>query len=173
MEKQILRDEYKTIRKNIKFKKLKDFMIFLKVITNKKVRNCKGILIYVSKQNEVDTKRLIKYFLKRKHVAVPKIENGEMNFYYIKNLGELKLGFFNILEPVTNNIVSSYSSCVCITPGICFDKKGFRIGYGKGFYDKFFSKNEVYKIGLCYRECLVDKIEHEKHDLGVDKIIFL
>jgi 5-formyltetrahydrofolate cyclo-ligase len=68
-------------------------------------------------------------------------------------------------------MVCEFNNSVCITPGICFDKYGYRIGYGKGFYDKFFYNHDVFKIGLCYQECLVDKIEVDDYDIAVDKII--
>ena len=94
-----------------------------------------------------------------------------MNFYYIKSLEELKSGYFGILEPVSNDLVTDFSNCVCITPGICFDLNGNRIGYGKGFYDKFFNEVDIYKIGLCYKKCLVRKIDANKFDKTVEKVI--
>ncbi|MCI5734224.1 MAG: 5-formyltetrahydrofolate cyclo-ligase, partial [Tenericutes bacterium] len=117
------------------------------------------------------TLKLIKFFLQNKRVAVPKIENNNMNFYYIKSLEELKSGYFGILEPVSNNLVTDFSNCVCITPGICFDLNGNRIGYGKGFYDKFFNEVDIYKIGLCYKKCLVRKIGVNNFDKRVEKVI--
>lgn len=171
MNKNELRKIYRLKRKNIENKTIKDKIIYNKVINNKYVLKSDLILIYVSNNEEVNTLNIINYFLSFKKVAVPRIDNNIMNFYIINSLDELKKGYFNILEPITNNKVLSYSNSVCITPGICFDNNGYRVGYGKGFYDKFFSKNNIYKIGLCYKECIIENIIIDKYDINVDEII--
>lgn len=171
--KQELRIKYRNIRKNIKFKKLKDFIIFLKLITNKNFKKSKIILTYVSTKEEIDTILFIKYFLNKKIIATPKVENNEINFYIINSFNDLKLGKYNILEPITNKKITNFKDSICITPGICFSKDKYRIGYGKGYYDKFFSKNKVYSIGLCYKKCIIDSIPIDKYDKQVDKIIYI
>lgn len=170
--KEELRKEYKIIRESIMNKNLLDEEIFKKVVSDREVLKHRLVLIYVSTFNEVSTLKLINYFLKIKQVAVPKIENDIMNFYYITSLSELKAGTFNILEPTNRCLVTNYSDAVIITPGICFDVHGYRIGYGKGFYDKFFSRHDnLYKVGLCYDECLIEDTLHDEFDVPVDKII--
>lgn len=171
MKKEDLRKEYHQIRNSIEDKITKDTIIFNKVINNQKILTSKSILIYVSLKEEIDTINLIKHFLNNKKVAVPKIENNQMNFYYITSLFDLKPGYFNILEPTTNNMVTDFTNTICITPGICFSKDGYRIGYGKGFYDKFLSQNKIPSIGLCYKECLIDYIPTNKYDQKVDEVI--
>lgn len=166
-----LRIKYKKIRDEIKDKVIKDKIIFEKVINNDKVLEAKTILIYVSKDSEVDTLNLIEYFLKFKNVAVPKTYNNEIEFYYIKSLDELKLGTFNVLEPITKNLVTDFSESVSITPGIAFSKDNYRIGYGKGYYDRFYSKNRVFSMGLCYKECLINNIYPNKYDQKLDEVI--
>ena len=94
-----------------------------------------------------------------------------MNFYFINSINDLKLGYFNILEPTTTKQVMSYNNAVCITPGICFSHSKYRIGYGKGFYDKFFDKFNIYKIGLCYKDCYIDIEFNNKYDIKVDEVI--
>lgn len=171
--KQELRNKYRKIRKNITLKKLKDFIIFLKLITNKKVKKSKIILTYVSTKEEIDTILLIKYFLNKKIIATPKVENNIINFYIIESLSDLKIGKYNILEPTTNKKITNFKECICITPGICFSKDKYRIGYGKGYYDKFFTKNKVYSIGLCYKQCLIDSIPIDKYQKQVEEIIYI
>ena len=165
------RKKYRYLRKNISDKEFKDDMIFKNLLKSIDFSKYNQILIYVSTEEEVDTLNIIKYFLSTKKIAVPKVENGVMDFYYIKSLSELKRGFYNILEPITNNKVEDYSNSICITPGICFSKEGYRIGYGGGFYDKFFSEHKMYSVGLCYKVCLLDKIEIDEYDKKVDVII--
>jgi len=68
--------------------------------------------------------------------------------------------------------VSYTDDFVCLVPALCFDKHGYRIGYGKGFYDRFFSEHKVMlKVGLCYEVFLIDKIITDENDVSVDMII--
>lgn len=171
MDKKSMREKYKIIRKTIQKKSFKDYLIFLNVIKDIDILDKETILIYVSMTDEIDTLKIIKHFLKEKRVAVPKIENNSINFYYINDLSDLSVGYSLIMEPTTNDKVIDFSNCVCITPGICFDYNNYRIGYGKGFYDRFFKDNDVYSVGLCYKECLVRKIDINRYDIPVKKII--
>ena len=110
MMKKLLRSKYKEIRRGIIDKEDRDNIIFNKVINNIKVNNASIILTYVSTKEEVDTISIIKHFLGKKKVAVPRIDNGIMNFYYINSLDELMEGYFGILEPTTNNIVKDFNN---------------------------------------------------------------
>ena len=166
-----LREKYLLVRNNINKKWKKNKVIYEKVINNSYVKNSDAILIYVSKDSEVDTINLIKYFLKYKKVAVPKVNNNIIEFYYIDSLDDLEKGFFNVLEPITKKKVTNFNNVVCITPGICFNKKGFRIGYGKGYYDRFFSNHKIYAIGLCYQECLINNNFADSYDIKVNEVI--
>ena len=170
--KEILRKKYLIERQNVQDKELKDKKIFQKVIHNEKIKKARKILIYVSLKEEVDTLNLIKYFLDNSYiVGVPKVNKDIMEFHYLNNLEEIKVGYKGILEPQNDKIITNFQDFICLTPGICFDKLGYRIGYGKGFYDKFFSKYKVYKIGLCYQELLIDNVFPNNLDIRVDKII--
>ena len=71
----------------------------------------------------------------------------------------------------TSNDKVTSNNCVCIVPGICFDKNGYRIGYGKGYYDKYLSNKSIYKIGICFKECLIDNMPHDLYDIKVDLIV--
>ena len=172
MNKQILRNKYKEIRKNIKDKEKLDNIIFNKIVSLKEYKESNLILAYVSLKEEVDTIELIKYSLKiGKQVAVPKCEGNNIIFYYIYMLEELEEGKFGILEPKTNEIVNNFDNSICIVPGIAFDKENNRIGYGKGFYDRFLEKYNGIRIGLSYTECMCDKIDEDKNDIKMDIII--
>ena len=58
-----------------------------------------------------------------------------------------------------------------IVPGVCFDKDRNRIGFGKGYYDKYISNNYINTIGLCFSEQIVDYINHDSHDVKINKVI--
>lgn len=171
MKKEFLRKKYKEKRDNIKNKVTKDNLIYQKVINNKDILSSKTLLIYISINNEVDTIKIINYFLNTKNIAVPKIIDNNMYFCYVTNLNELTSGKYNIPEPTNENIVTDFDNAICIVPGICYDKKNYRVGYGKGYYDRFLSKNKIKTIGLCYKECMIEKIDNDKYDYKIDEVI--
>lgn len=171
MKKEFLRKKYKEKRDNIKNKVTKDNLIYQKVINNKDILSSKTLLIYISINSEIDTIKIINYFLNTKNIAVPKIIDNDMFFCYVTNLNELTSGKYNIPEPTNENIVTDFDNAICIVPGICYDKENYRIGYGKGYYDRFLSKNKIKTIGLCYKECMIEKIDNDKYDYKIDEVI--
>ena len=171
MKKEFLRKKYKEKRDNIKNKVTKDNLIYQKVINNKDILSSKTLLIYISINSEVDTIKIINYFLYAKNIAVPKIIDNGMFFCYVTNLNDLTPGKYNIPEPTNENIVTDFDNAICIVPGICYDKENYRIGYGKGYYDRFLSKNKIKTIGLCYKECMIEKIDNDKYDYKIDEVI--
>lgn len=171
MKKEFLRKKYKEKRDNIKNKVTKDNLIYQKVINNKDILSSKTLLIYISINSEIDTIKIINYFLNTKNIAVPKIIDNNMFFCYVTNLNDLTPGKYNIPEPTNENIVTDFDNAICIVPGICYDKENYRVGYGKGYYDKFLSKNKIKTIGLCYKECMIEKIDNDKYDYKIDEVI--
>ena len=109
---------------------------------------------------------------KQSNICVKEICLALLTFWNSRDIikENLKKGSFDILEPTSNDKVTS-NNCVCIVPGICFDKNGYRIGYGKGYYDKYLSNKSIYKIGICFKECLIDNMPHDLYDIKVDLIV--
>ena len=171
--KEDLRKKYLEVRKNILKKDKKDEAIFRKVIEEEFVKEAKTILVYVSLKDEVDTRRLITYFfVSGFRVAVPRIDGKMMRFYYIESFDDLEKGYRNILEPTCDCApVLDFTKTVCITPGVCFNKEGYRIGYGGGYYARFLAEKNIISIGLCYKECLIEENFSEELDIPVNKII--
>ena len=173
MDKKFLRNKYKEIRKNIKDKEEQDNIIFNKIINLEEYKQSKLVLTYVSLRDEVDTIKLIKHSLENgKQIAVPKCEGDNIVFYYINSLEDLEEASFGILEPKTNKMVTEFNNSICIVPGVAFDKENNRIGYGRGFYDRFLRNYHRIKIGLSYKECICDKIDVDENDVKMDKVIF-
>ena len=172
VSKENLRNYAKYLRKNIKNKEILEDKIKNKVLNNKKVLKSKNILIYVSLKDEVNTKIIIEELWNlNKNIYVPKVENNNINFYFINSFNDLKIGVFNILEPITNiKYKNNKDSCIII-PGLLFDKDNYRLGYGGGYYDRFLENKNIYKIGICFSTMIVDKINIEKTDIKMDEII--
>ncbi len=137
-------------------------------------KNAKTIMVYMPLGNEVDTGEMIsKAFPDRKRVLVPVTDEqtGEMIASEIKENTAFEKGAFSVLEPVEKAVTDPKQIDVVLVPGIAFDKKGGRIGFGKGCYDRFLKKTESLKIGLCYDFQLCDEIEAENHDIKMDFVI--
>ena len=172
--KDIIRKKYLHIRKNIKNKKYKSHQIFLKIINEDSYKNALVIGLYSNLSDEVSTKELIDYsFSIGKIIALPKVEDDVINFYKIDKDETLLNGKYSIKEPngKKENYLSKDKLDLIIVPGICFNKSGYRIGFGKGYYDKYLENNLVSTIGVCYKELLVDLEFNEYHDQKVNKVI--
>lgn len=140
------------------------------------VREAKAVLCYVSTDIEVDTREFISALLQMgKRVAVPRCEGekSNMNFYYINSLDELSSGSFGVDEPDPSKhiMIGDTRNCVCIVPAFMFDKQGYRLGYGKGYYDRYLSRYKGSTIGICYADNLVEELFHGKYDRSVDMVV--
>ena len=140
------------------------------------VREATTVLCYVSTEIEVDTRDFISTLLEQgKRVAVPRCEgdDGEMNFYYISSRSELSSGSFGVDEPNPSQSVmfADAVDSVCIVPAFMFDKSGYRLGYGKGYYDRYLSRYKGFPIGVCYSENLQDELFHGKYDRAVSLVV--
>lgn len=138
------------------------------------------VRIYAPYKSEVITWKIMEDALKNgKKVAFPKCKmiDGEpsLEFYAITDKNQLSCGYSGILEPDTDNAQLEQvteDNGICIVPGVVFDKEGYRIGYGKGFYDRFIAAFEhITYIGVAFDIQVVDKISAEQFDAQIDKLI--
>lgn len=141
----------------------------------KEYRPAHTILIYMSTPIEVDTVKIIKNaWADGKKVAVPRCipESRDMEFHYIENLECLVPGTFGVLEPDASlPIVTDFSGCLMIVPGMQFDMKGYRIGYGKGYYDRYMVRFTGRSAGICYSDGLKPFMYHGRYDQAVDIVV--
>lgn len=134
------------------------------------------LLVYVSTAIEVDTYKIISQAIQDgKRVAVPRCVTGtrNMEFYYIHSVDELEPGAFNVLEPIPekSEILTDLSRGLCIVPAFSYDWSGFRLGYGKGYYDRFLSRFEGNIIGICYSNCVQKSLPHGRYDRPVELLV--
>lgn len=141
-------------------------------------KSSKNVMIYVSFRNEVDTLELIDDMLKEgKRVFIPLTvsKTKELLVSEIIDIQEdLEIGNFGVLEPKKEKqrIVNPEILDLIVVPGVCFDKRGFRIGYGAGYYDRFLSKlPQIPTISLVFQLQLMDKVPEDSYDIPVDYII--
>lgn len=173
-----LREHYKNIRMEMPADERAemDGLIAQRVIGLRQYKNCETLLTYVSKDIEVDTRLLIDLALKSgKKVAVPKCIDGtrNMEFYYINNLDDLSPGTFGVLKPDDSKCikVENFAKSLCIVPALCYDLKGYRLGYGKGYYDRFLDTYDGYVVGIVYSNCVRRSLPHGRFDRPVDLLV--
>ncbi len=173
-----LRDKYKQMRRDLtpEEKAEKDASIAARVFRLWQYRENDTLLTYVSTEIEVDTRRIIERALADgKKVAVPRCVPGtrSMEFYFINSFDDLEPGAFGVLEPRPNSakLLTDFSKGICLVPAFSYDWNGFRLGYGKGYYDRFLSGFGGNMIGICYSECIRPHLPHGRYDRAVELLV--
>lgn len=141
-------------------KKIKNSQIF---------KESKIIGLYCPIRNEVD---LIPLFNENKTICLPRVFGDDMEFFIVKSLNDLHLGSFNVLEPNDNlEKIEKNMMDVIYVPCVGVSNDGYRIGYGKGFYDRYLKDYNNKKIAVCYNFQIVNDAFQENHDVKLDEII--
>ncbi len=175
--KQALRKEYKAKRALISSDERlsAEKEIFERVISLDEFADCDALLTYISVGSEVNTRQIIDYALQiGKKVAAPVcFGEGKMSFYYISSLAETKLGRCGVYEPTGDikNLAQPTARSLCLVPGVAFDRGGFRLGMGGGYYDRFLASHSMITAGLCFESCVCEKLPRESYDKNVFYLI--
>jgi len=177
-----IKSEKTRLRKELKEKRAylqkenpeRDTFIFEKIKKEKMFLQAECIFCYLAYGTETKTDKIIEEILRLgKTLVVPKCtdENGTMIAVRINSTEELKVGMYGIKEPASDTSFDKEKIDLAIVPGLAFDKKGFRLGYGKGYYDRFLSGSGIKTIGICRKELLLETIPKDKTDIAVNKVI--
>ena len=134
---------------------------------------CDKIFTYINMRSEVITVSFIQACIKdKKKVAVPKVwPDGSMTFIDISGANGFETTPLGTSEPVSGEELEADENSLIIVPGTAFDTRRNRIGYGKGFYDRFLSESGAKNIALAYDLQIADALPVEKFDVPVQKII--
>ena len=179
LEKQRLREERLAARETLSEQErasLDDF-ITQKLLATSEYAEAATVLTYVSVLSEVSTRMFIECALRDgKTVEVPRCLPGHrLEFVVITSLDQLVAAPFNLLEPskdLTALTESQMNDSICIVPALLVDTKGYRLGYGAGFYDRFLSTYSGKKICLAYQQNLSKTmLPHSEFDVAVDMVI--
>ena len=179
LEKQRLREERLAAREalSVQERSVLDDRITQKLLATSEYAEATTVLTYVSVSSEVSTRMFIECALRDgKTVAVPRCLPGHcLEFVAIASLEQLVAAPFNLLEPakelpaVTED---QKNNSICIVPALLVDTKGYRLGYGAGFYDRFLSTYPGKKICLAYQQNLSQTmLPHTTFDVAIDLVI--
>ena len=150
-----------------------DLEIQGRLLISEEYRRADTILIYAARENEIATSGIIHAALaNRKTVALPVChKGGVMTFHRIDSLSQLEPGRFGIPEPVEGcPEVIPDADTLCICPALCCEMRGYRLGWGGGFYDRYLAKYDCLKVALCYSDALIPEFEVDEYDIPMDII---
>lgn len=136
--------------------------------------NASTVMCYLSAFNEPRTDDIIgRLFSEGKRIVVPVTDTGTCTIIpsYLTSPDKLRTGAYGIREPIECAPAQISDIDISIIPGVAFDRSGMRIGFGKGYYDRFLAEFEGLKIGLCYDFQLYESVPHDEHDIAMDIII--
>ena len=157
------------------YREFADRVLFEKTVSLDAYKNTERVLLYYPVKGEPNVLSIAEYAFKDgKRVAFP-ISNPDgfiLTFAFVESLDELVAGTYSIPEPTKNaDKYINNPDTLCIVPGLAFDRFGKRIGYGKGYYDRFLEGFLGTSLGLCYADFLTDKLVVEDTDASLDIII--
>lgn len=148
------------------------------VLAQDEVKNAQVIFAFVSFGSEVGTHDLLKKLIELgKTVYIPVTKKGvkKMRLAVLTSMDDLVEGQYGILSPKEDKLVWGDPDKVdtVLVPGVAFDKYGYRVGYGAGFYDRFFADltHDVAKIGIAFSLQTVDEVPTDEYDIPVQKFI--
>ncbi len=175
-----IREKYKALRMAISpdIKAIMDEKICNYFLSLATYRYSSVILMYAPKSDEVNVFKIAERALADgKQVAFPrcKPESHDMDYHFVTDLSQLEKGSYGLLEPPPHLPIYDYKNvtapCACIIPALVYDKKGYRLGYGKGYYDRYLGNFTGSKVGMIYSDYIIDALPIGRFDLSVDFIV--
>ena len=128
------------------------------------------ILMYHSLPDELYTHDFLRKWANKKRFFLPRVNGVNLEVLPYEET-RLELGSFHIEEPTGDKVTDPSEIELVIVPAVAYDRKGMRLGRGKGFYDRFLTHTKATKVGVGYEFQLVDELPAEIHDIPMDMVI--
>ena len=179
-QKDEIREEYKELRRamNPEEKFRRDAAICNAAEALVSFRYAEYILLYAATADEIDVSDIARVaFAKNKKVLFPRCDKKThtMQYHEVKSLDELVIDAYGIAEPPESAPVYDAQvdtgGAVCFVPGLVYDKCGYRLGYGKGFYDRYLSAFSGCTIGVVYSDFILPEVPRGRFDVSVDILL--
>ena len=140
-------------------------------------RYAEVLLLYYPRSDEIDIRPVITAALAAgKKVALPRCKNSrQMDFCFIQSESDLAPGMFGLMEPKEDcplfDLTEENKGVLMALPGLAFDHEGYRLGYGRGYYDRYLDGQKITTAGLVYSDFVVRRLPHGRYDLPVHFIV--
>lgn len=170
MDKSALRKSYKEIRRKVGGKAEKSPALCQHVLNLPFYQQAQRIALFYGFGEEVDTLPLLRHALAHKQLALPRVHGAHMHFHLVEDLENLERSAYGILEPRADSPQVTDFDLVFL-PALAFDGLGHRMGYGGGYYDKYFAESSVPRIGLCFAAQVQAEVPSLPHDLRVQGLV--
>ena len=152
-----------------------DKEISKKIINSDYFKNASQVLVFASTENEFDTRYIVERCRiegKRLYYPICIDDSGKMEFKKVDSLGDLQYGMYNILEP--KSYCKEYKqkeNDIVIVPCLSATENGSRIGYGKGYYDRFLRDFNGVSFCPCYEEMISDTLPIDEFDIKIKILV--
>ena len=172
-----LRAICKEKRKAIINKDEKSSDIVRKILAMPEVKKADALFLFYPLEGEINLLPVAEYAWREgKSIGFPLCEDkdGIMTFRKVGSLDELVSGSFGTKEPKNGAEEIFPENAVIFLPALAIDKNGYRLGYGKGYYDRYLAKHAELKpftVGVIYKDLLFDELPRDEYDISCDKII--
>ena len=158
---------------------VRDGKICKNILSSAAYRYADVILLYYPIKGEINVLPIMEAALAAgKKVAFPKCcaEDRSMVFHYASSEADFEKGAYGLREPLPtlpyfDPLTEGEKNVLCIVPAVVYDRKGYRVGYGGGYYDRFFGKFRPASIGVVYEEFILRSVPHGRFDISVDVVI--
>ena len=174
-QKKILRKKYYNLRKQKYFEIEKEFFLPLVNFIKSNYKNKFKLALYYPANFEINVIKILEHkFTKDKDILLPVIvENDQMNFFFWKKNQVLLVNKFGMLEPIKKK---TKVPDIILVPVLSFDNAKYRLGYGKGFYDRYLNKylkkfKNILTVGVAFSFQKHHKLPIDKNDVKLDYIL--
>lgn len=155
---------------------VRDAELLSRLLTLPEYSRCGAVYTYIAKPGEVDTHPLIRAaWANGKRVAAPRWDaaHEQLRFYWLSDAAQLAPGAFGVMEPIPACPPADSASAadLCIVPGLAFDAAGYRLGYGKGCYDRYLPEFAGISVGVCGAAAVELHLPHDSLDVPVQLLV--
>lgn len=174
MSKPELRNHIKQLKKQHTKEQLieQSSRILEKLENNEAFIQAEKVMLYNSLPDEVQTQAFLQKWSSRKQIILPTVVGDDIVPVEMTPDADFVVGDFNILEPKNEPYQGDFD--LIVVPGVAFDKKGNRLGRGRGYYDRFLCQYmNVPRIGICFDFQWLDEIPAEPNDIAMNEVISL
>lgn len=135
-------------------------------------RAAKTVMVYHALKDEVRTQDFIEKWHREKEIWLPVVEGMDIRLKRYEGADRMRGGALHVMEPDTDVYQEDYDRIdLVLVPGVAFDAGGYRLGRGKGFYDRFLPKVKAPKIGICFPFQFVENVPFDEGDVPVDAVL--